>query len=49
MVYVSTKKVIAFILSIVLLAFVGCKSAGKKKAERRKIRWKLCISWESLK
>jgi iron complex transport system substrate-binding protein len=30
MVYVSTKKVIAFILSIVLLAFVGCKSAGKK-------------------
>jgi hypothetical protein len=48
MVYVSTKKVIAFILSIVLLAFVGCKSAGKK-AERRKIRWKLCISWESLK
>jgi hypothetical protein len=31
MVYVSTKKVIAFILSIVLLAFVGCKSAGKKK------------------
>jgi iron complex transport system substrate-binding protein len=30
MVYVSTKKVIAFILSIVLRAFVGCKSAGKK-------------------
>lgn len=30
MVNVSTKKVIAFILSIVLLAFVGCNSAGKK-------------------